>query len=58
MDFDAALDEALDKADPEMTIAEVVGVMELKLFRLKQRMTNGPDGPDEPDDPADSWKRA
>lgn len=53
--FEDAINRALDEADGELEIAEIIGVMQFKLHLMCQRcqrlQTRTVD-----QDPADSWK--
>ncbi len=50
--FEDAINRALDEADGELEIAEIIGVMQIKLHLMCQRLqTRTVD-----QDPADSWK--
>lgn len=50
--FQETLDEAIDSADGELEIAEVIGVMELRLHQLKTAFTTSGESPDS----SDWWK--
>lgn len=50
--FEDAINRALDEADDDLEIAEIVGVLQLKIHVICQRtITRSVES-----DPADSWK--
>ena len=57
-DFEDYINDALNKADGEMEVAAMVGIMQIKIHVICQRwmkldQDSGDDGPG----PADYWKR-
>lgn len=53
--FEEAINKALNEADGDLEIAEIIGVMQIKLYFMCRRLEVM--GDDDGMDPADAWKR-
>ena len=53
--FEEAINKALNEADGDLEIAQIIGVMQIKLHFMCRRLEvrGGDDGMD----PSDAWKR-